>query len=312
MSSYVVRNERNNTWATLLAKAGKLLKLLKATKFLKPLITLASLMVSTTVYAFSLPGGWIFAVGFVIMILVHETGHVAALRRKGIRASAPVFIPFLGAAIFAPKLGDRNQEAYVGYAGPLIGGAGALLLLAFVALMAHPPVMLELIAYVALTINAFNLIPLSPLDGGRITQAIGPRFRWAGAAMLVALTVATGNPGMMLIWLIALGSFPMDRRLRAALAVLFWTTMAGMELLGIGAKEGLAWILFDMIIGFGFVVAFALSARKQAKELATTTDDRPQLDVRRKVFWLGAYFFLAVVLLGLTVVSHGFLPKGAS
>ena len=109
----------------LLVKFGKplLLLLTKA----KVLTTGATMLVS--IAAYSLLWGWKFAAGFVLLLLVHEMGHVIQLRREGIEASAPMFIPFLGAAVMAKSLGeDATAEARVGLAGPILGTLGALAL----------------------------------------------------------------------------------------------------------------------------------------------------------------------------------------
>ena len=82
------------------------------------------MLVSIVAYA-TIWGFW-FAIGFVILLLVHEMGHVIALRREGIKASAPMFIPFMGAVITAKSLGeDALAEARVGLAGPILGSLGA-------------------------------------------------------------------------------------------------------------------------------------------------------------------------------------------
>ncbi len=91
---------------------------------LKLLTTAGTALVS--VAAYSLFWGWQFAAGFVVLLFVHEMGHVIQLRREGIKASTPMFIPFLGAAIFSRSLGDNAlAEARVGLAGPVLGTLGA-------------------------------------------------------------------------------------------------------------------------------------------------------------------------------------------
>ena len=109
----------------LIAKFGVAIKaLLVALPNLKLLVTAGTALVS--VAAYSIFFGWWFAAGFVVLLFVHEMGHVIALRREGIRASAPMFIPFMGAAIFARSLGDNAlAEARVGLAGPILGSVGA-------------------------------------------------------------------------------------------------------------------------------------------------------------------------------------------
>src|ERR687890_978276 len=117
--------------AILLVKFGAKLKvLLLLLPKLKILTTSGSMLVS--VAAYSLIWGWKFAAGFVLLLLVHEMGHVIQLRREGIPASAPLFIPFLGAVVGAKSLGDdAAAEARVGLAGPVLGTLGAAIVFAF-------------------------------------------------------------------------------------------------------------------------------------------------------------------------------------
>src|SRR3954454_866054 len=112
--------------ALVLAKFG--LKL-KALVFLLPkvklLSTSATMLVSVAAYA--LIWGWRFALGFVLLLFVHEMGHVIQLKREGVPASAPLFIPFLGAFVGMKKMpDDAAAEARVGLAGPVLGSLGAL------------------------------------------------------------------------------------------------------------------------------------------------------------------------------------------
>src|SRR4051795_7700482 len=117
----------------LIAKVGAKLKtLLILAPKLKLLTTSGTMLVS--VAAYSLIWGWSFAIGFVLLLLVHEMGHVIQLRREGIKASAPFFIPFLGAVVGARSLGDNAlAEARVGLAGPVLGSIGAAACLAIYA-----------------------------------------------------------------------------------------------------------------------------------------------------------------------------------
>jgi Zn-dependent protease len=115
--------------AALVLLATKLKAILLLLPKLKIFTTSASMLVSIAAYA--LIWGWQFAVGLVLLLLVHEMGHVIQLRREGIDASAPMFIPFLGAVIAARSLGDNAAaEARVGLAGPILGTLGTLVPLA--------------------------------------------------------------------------------------------------------------------------------------------------------------------------------------
>ncbi len=165
----------------LLAKFKGLALLLLKVKFLGTALTM---LLSVGVYALIFPL-W-FAVGIVVLIWVHEMGHVLQLRREGIPASAPMFIPLLGAFVAMKKIPkDALAEARVGLAGPVLGTLGGLATLGLYALT-QEPVFLGL-AYFNFIINLFNLAPLLPLDGGRAVGAMSLGFQVAGLAMMVAL-----------------------------------------------------------------------------------------------------------------------------
>jgi Zn-dependent protease len=181
----------------LLAKFGAKAKvLLFALPKLKLFTTSASMLVS--IVAYQLIFGWAFAVGLVLLLLLHELGHVIQLRREGVKASAPVFIPFLGAAIWAKSLGkDAAAEARVGLAGPILGSIATLVPLGL--WLATGEDLWRAIAYIGFFLNLFNLLPVLPLDGGRAMAALSPWVWFAGFAGLVALTVFFPNPILLLV-----------------------------------------------------------------------------------------------------------------
>jgi Zn-dependent protease len=184
----------------LLLKLGAKLKgLLLLLPKLKILTTSASMLVSVGAYA--LIWGWKFAVGFVLLLLVHEMGHVFQLRREGIPASAPMFIPFLGAVVAMKALPkDAAAEARVGLAGPVLGSLGALVPLGIYE--ATGDEFWAALAFTGFLLNLFNLLPVLPLDGGRAMAALSPWMWFVGYALLVAATVAFPNPIMLLILLV--------------------------------------------------------------------------------------------------------------
>jgi Zn-dependent protease len=165
---------------------------------LKLFSTSASMLVSIGAYA--LIWGFQFAVGFVLLLLLHEMGHVFQLRREGVKASAPMFIPFLGAVIMAKELGrDAAAEARVGLAGPILGSLAALIPLGLYG--ATGDELFKALAFVGFFLNLFNLLPVLPLDGGRAMAALTPWMWFVGYGLLVAATFAFPNPVMLLILL---------------------------------------------------------------------------------------------------------------
>jgi Zn-dependent protease len=179
--------------AVLAAKAKSLLFLLPN---LKLLATFGSMLVS--IAAYGLFFGFPFAVGFVLLLLLHELGHVFQLRREGIKASAPIFIPFLGAVIAAKSLGkDAAAEARVGLAGPVAGTIATLVPLAL--WLATGDEFWRALAYLGFLLNLFNLLPVVPLDGGRAMAALSPAVWMAGLAGLLALAIVYPSPILILV-----------------------------------------------------------------------------------------------------------------
>jgi Zn-dependent protease len=146
--------------------------LFAAGKLGKVAVTGGTMLIS--VFAYALIFGWWYAVGFVALIFVHEMGHYVAARQRGLDVGAPTFIPFIGAWVALKDMPhDVETEAYIGVAGPLAGTAAALACYFFA--RAYDSNLLLALSYAGFFINLFNLIPLSPFDGGRITAIISWR-----------------------------------------------------------------------------------------------------------------------------------------
>jgi Zn-dependent protease len=173
-----------------LATKGKLLLL-----GLGKTSTLFSMVLSLGVY-WSLWGVW-FALGLVLSIYVHEMGHVSALRHFGIRASAPMFVPGLGAFVRMKQYPQTPREdARIGLAGPIWGlGASLAALLAYAAFR-YP--LLAAVASVGAWINLFNLLPFWTLDGGRGFRALSRAQRIAAAAVVAAVW-AVSQEGLLVL-----------------------------------------------------------------------------------------------------------------
>ncbi len=191
--------------AFVLGKAKLIVTMIKFTK----LSTLLSMFVA--VWAYALFWGLPFALGFVLLIFVHELGHALVMQQQGIRAGAPVFIPFVGAVI-AMKGIPRNAyvEALVGIGGPILGSLGALfcMIVGWVTGSAF----WYALAYTGFLLNLFNLLPVSPLDGGRIVGVIS-RWLWVvGYAVGIAVLIYTRSPILFLVLL--LGLFGLGRTIR--------------------------------------------------------------------------------------------------
>jgi Zn-dependent protease len=179
-----------------------LLLLLSGLKFGKLLTTGGTMLISLVVYAFIY--GWRYAVGFIALLFIHEMGHFLAAKQRGLDVGAPTFIPFVGAWIELKQLPHNAEtEAYVGLGGPVLGSIGALGCY-FLARNGGPELhWLLAVSYSGFFLNLFNLIPISPLDGGRITAVLSPRIWLLGVPVLVGLFVMNPNPMLFLIALLA-------------------------------------------------------------------------------------------------------------
>jgi Zn-dependent protease len=203
-------NKPRGPWLTLaalalfgLSKLKFVLIGLKALPFTKILLTSGTMLVSMAVYAWSM--GIPFAVGFVVMILIHELGHGYAMRRHGLAAGAPVFIPFFGALI---SMKDQPRtplvEAEVAIAGPVAGAAAAIACCGLF-FVTHSPLFLAL-AHAGFFLNLFNLTPFGFLDGGRVVKLFSRKMWIVGAVVLVGMFIVTHSPQLLLIGLLSLPS----------------------------------------------------------------------------------------------------------
>lgn len=195
--------QRGETWQSALLKTG------------------GSMALSVYLYS-SMPGGWRFAVGLVLLIFVHEMGHVVANWHYGIRQSAPIFLGIFGAVIFLRgDLRNAREEAVSGIAGPVFGTVAALACFGWY-LRTGSPLARDLSFY-GFFLNLWNLMPVPPLDGGRTTAAVTPWLWVAGLAGLAmfelwVLYTAWGSSrgvsfaGLFIIFWILSQSLPRIRR----------------------------------------------------------------------------------------------------
>jgi Zn-dependent protease len=186
--------------AAILALLAKLKTIIVLLPKVKLLATVGTMLVSLAAYAWI--WGWSFAAGFIVLLFVHEMGHVIQLRREGIKASAPMFVPFMGALITARSLGaNALAEARVGLAGPILGSIGSAVCI--VVWQVTGDDMWRALAFTGFFLNLFNLLPVVPLDGGRAMAAMAPWMWFLGLAAMVALVFVFPNPVILLILLLA-------------------------------------------------------------------------------------------------------------
>jgi Zn-dependent protease len=176
------------------------LVLLSGLKWGKLATSGGSMLLSLVVYATI--WGWRYAAGFIALLFAHEMGHYVAARQRGLNVGALAFIPFVGAWI---ALEDQpvnvETEAYVAIAGPVVGTIAALAV--YLWARSEDSGLLLAIAYSGLFLNLFNLLPISPLDGGRVTAVLSPRIWFLGVPILLALMLYRPSPMLVIVVILA-------------------------------------------------------------------------------------------------------------
>lgn len=203
-----------------------------------------TMLISIVVYAQI--WGWWYAAGFVLLIFVHELGHLVAARMMGLDVGLPVFIPFMG-AIIALKEAPRNAwiEAIVGIGGPILGSVGALAVGA--CYLATGNALFLALAYSGFFLNLFNLVPIVPLDGGRIVSAVSPWLWVIGLAILVPVMLWSWNILLILLVVLSLPRvFGLFRRRSEEERRYFECTPA--------QRWTIALLYFALLVGLGFAM----------------------------------------------------------
>jgi Zn-dependent protease len=159
---------RGTDWAGRIRKlVGPVIALvIAAAKFGFVLVKFSSIFIAIAAYA--LIFGWKFAVGFVLLIFIHELGHFIEAKREGLSPKLPVFIPFLGAYVQYTR-GNPWQTVRVAIAGPILGGAAAAVCFAFA--QSNDSRLLYALAYTGFFLNLFNMIPFGIFDGGAVWRS---------------------------------------------------------------------------------------------------------------------------------------------
>jgi len=220
------RGRRNGgVLAGILAALGLILSKLSYVgllllKFKGLWFTVVSTGVTALIYAQLF--GWAFGVGIVLLILIHESGHVVVARIMGMPVTLPVMIPFLGAFV-SMKQQPRTvaQESIMAIGGPVLGSIAAGLCYAGYLSMPDSSTgrLLQALAYFGFLINLFNLIPLTPLDGGRVTSLLSKWFNVAGlliAAGLLLFEMQSGTTVSPVLFLVLIfGAFATWQRFRS-------------------------------------------------------------------------------------------------
>jgi Zn-dependent protease len=296
---------------TLAIKSAKLLKLFKSAKILKVGISFMSMAIFAVCHSAVM--GIAFGISLVVLLFIHELGHIIALKQKGYETKLPYFIPFVGAVISAPKFDDRHTEAYVGYGGPLVGTLAAI--------AAAAPFFVTgdkfwiTVSFIGIALNLFNMVPISPLDGGRITQAIHSKFKYLGFLLLLAFTVMLGEPGMLIIWIAVIFDFNtmrMKKRLKLAIGV--WVLMATLTFAGVGENywANVVDVMFGLVLALpAFFFFIGENSEQREAELAkleeSHKDVRPECFQKYRLGWLIAWIVLIWVQIVIMILQVPFL-----
>lgn len=186
-------------------------------KFKGLALTFVSLVVSAAAYG-AVFGWWAFGLGFALLILVHEFGHVVAARALRLPVSLPVLIPLFGAfAAVRQRPRTVAEEAQVAVAGPIVGALASVA--CYLGYLAAPATywggLLGGLAYFGFFVNLFNLVPVTPLDGGRVMSVLSRWFNVAGLAIAGLLLVWSGFSNPVLILVVIVGAFSTWQRFRS-------------------------------------------------------------------------------------------------
>lgn len=279
----------------ILVKGTKLLKLIKTIKFLKVFWSAMSIAIFTICQSAMM--GLVMSIGFVFLILLHELGHIIALKQKGFGTKLPIFIPFVGAAIFIPNTLDREQEAYVGCGGPILGTLVALLVA--IPYFFHPVKFWLALSNLGILINLFNMTPIRPLDGGRIIQATDARIRYLGLSILLFLTLFLGDPGMGMLWILVLQDLNFSKKITAILASVVLSGMVFLSLIGVHAPGQPHWALWIDCGASALIVGVYWLAAIYLRGTDINMDNRTLLPQKQRIGWAVLWIGLALVQVGI-------------
>lgn len=185
----------------LLTKFKFIFLFLKGFKFTGTIISMGFAL-----YFYALVFGWKFGVALIYLIFIHELGHVIAARIKGINTGLPMFIPFVGAFINLKEMPrDAKTEAFLAYGGPLAGLLSFLPAIPLYIYTEDP--FWALVIHLGAILNLFNLLPVSPLDGGRIVGVLSPNIWFLGLLILGAFIFFSPSPMIVLIFIFGMFSW---------------------------------------------------------------------------------------------------------
>ncbi|MDP1719347.1 MAG: hypothetical protein Q8L24_02900 [bacterium] len=237
-------------------------------------------------------GFWLSAL-ITFLLFIHEMGHVVAFRWKGIQTSAPIFIPFLGAVVLArQQLKDADEEAFIGYGGPLFGSLAAFITFGIWWAMPSRPVVLLLGSILTIFLNLYNMCPIPPLDGGRVVRGIAGWFKYLGLVFIVAFALALQSPIIVLLTMLVLLMGVRGGGMKAKHRLIFGIFLELLAAAMLAPGIGYGWPLVatvPLLLAATLLNAFILRGylRERAKRLFTVSlleySEKLDPDTRRKL-----------------------------
>ena len=296
--------------AVRLPLVSDFVKFLKALKILGPLAMILSATLMAITYTLTMKVS--IAFGLVVVLVVHEFGHYLAAWFSGYTPHWWLHIPFMGALMRAPDFTSRHDEAFVAYGGPFVGGVFSLLLFSIWMIAPLPrewSAVLYLLVFASVILNLFNLIPLAPLDGGRITQAIHPVFRWIGFTMLCVVSYFYHEASFAVVWILVIGEVRIAPVNRFRIALVLLLLMGALMLLGY--HNGNLWEE-GVYFAFGAYLTKMHHHSITAPSLVEHDWRKTVLPRRTRIIWAVSYFSLLTALALLLYVLIHLAPRIAS
>jgi len=213
-------------------------------------------------------------------------------------------------SVFAPEFETRSEEAFVGYGGPLLGSIAALMVFCLYLAMPNSPAAPILLtgSFLGVFLNLFNLIPVSPLDGGRVMQSVSRFSRYIGILILGAVSLLLKTPVILMIWILLLSDMEiLSRKLKAVLGSVFYVGMVSMMALGLSQQA--LWIDITDCVTAGIFTGGYIFAAFALKNHPIKEDQRALAAPEERLKWLGLYLGLASVLVIVIIVQQHYLQS---
>jgi Zn-dependent protease len=293
----------------LLTKGLAALKALKSVKAVGVVLSPLLMAISSLAYGFYF-GSFYFGIGLVMLILIHEAGHMWACRREGVPHSLPYFIPFLGAMIMTKIPKSAHSEAVIAFGGPLIGSIGAVACIG-VAFMfpagSNASIIFHLLGSTGLMLNLFNLIPIRPFDGGRILATLPSAVQYIGFCVVWALAYITQDAIFVFMLMLTLDEIPIRAVVRRSLLALMLAVFSIM----LAMSGSILWQVCAVILGVLALLVCRYAFHARDIPLESSDFEHDQSSLRVKILWSCAYTSLSVTLFALIVWQMNHLPPEA-